>query len=106
MTPRALPAPDPAPQVAARPSRAAAGGYVVLVSSQRTEADAQASSRALQAKYPAVLGSRRPTITRADLGEKGIFFRTQVGPFAAVEEAGEMCNSLKAAGGQCIVLRN
>ena len=108
VTPRALPAPGPAPQVAARPATesAEAGGYVVQVSSQRTEADAQASYRALQAKYPAVLGSRRPTIKRADLGEKGIFFRTQVGPFAAVEEAGEMCNSLKAAGGQCIVLRN
>jgi cell division septation protein DedD len=106
VTPRALPAPGPAPQVAARPASAEAGGYVVQVSSQRTEADAQASYRALQAKYPAVLGSRRPTIKRADLGEKGIFFRAQVGPFAAAEEAGKMCNSLKAAGGQCIVQRN
>ena len=105
-TPRALPAPGPAPQVAARSASAEAGGYVVQVSSQRTEADAQAWYRALQAKYPAVLGSRRPTIKRADLGEKGIFFRTQVGPFASAEEAGKMCNSLKAAGGQCIVQRN
>ena len=102
VTPRAL----PASQIAARPASAKAGGYVVQVSSQRTEADAQAWYRALQAKYPAVLGSRRPTIKRADLGEKGIFFRTQVGPFAAAEEAGKMCNSLKAAGGQCIVQRN
>ena len=106
VTPRALPAPGPASQIAARPASAKAGGYVVQVSSQRTEADAQAWYRALQAKYPAVLGSRRPTIKRADLGEKGIFFRTQVGPFAAAEEAGKMCNSLKAAGGQCIVQRN
>ena len=106
VTPRALPAPGPASQIAARPASAKAGGYVVQVSSQRTEADAQAWYRALQAKYPAVLGSRRPTIKRADLGEKGIFFRTQVGPFASAEEAGKMCNSLKAAGGQCIVQRN
>ena len=105
-TPRALPAPGPAPQVAARPASAEAGGYMVQVSSERTQAHAQASYRALQAKYPAVLWSRRPTIKRADLGEKGIFFRTQVGPFASAEEAGKMCNSLKAAGGQCIVQRN
>ena len=105
-TPRALPALGPAPQVAARPASAEAGGYMVQVSSERTQAHAQASYRALQAKYPAVLGSRRPSIKRADLGEKGIFFRTQVGPFAAAEEAGKMCNSLKAAGGQCIVQRN
>jgi hypothetical protein len=106
VTPGALLAPGPTPQVAARPASAKAGGYVVQVSSQRTEADAQAWYRALQAKYPAVLGSRRPTMKRADLGEKGIFFRTQVGPFAAAEEAGKMCKSLKAAGGQCIVQRN
>jgi hypothetical protein len=99
VTPRALSTPGQAPQVGA-------GGYVVQVSSQRTESGAQASYRALQAKYPAVLGSRRPTIKRADLGEKGIFFRTQVGPFAGAKQADEMCNSLKAAGGQCIVQRN
>jgi hypothetical protein len=103
-SPRALPTPGQAPQVGARPAHEA-GGYVVQVSSQRTESEAQAYYRALQAKYPTVLGSRRPTIKRADLGEKGIFFRTQVGTFAAAKEAGEMCNSLKAAGGQCIVQR-
>jgi hypothetical protein len=106
VTPRALPARGPARQVAARPASAEARGYVVQVSSERTQAHAQASYRALQAKYPAVLGSHRLTIKRADLGEKGIFFRTQVGPFASAEEAGKMCNSLKAAGGQCIVQRN
>jgi cell division septation protein DedD len=106
VTPRTPPALGPAPQVSGHPASAEAGGYVVQVSSERTEAYAQASYRTLQAKYPAVLGSRRPTIKRADLGKKGIFFRTQVGPFAAADEAGRLCNSLKAAGGQCIVQRN
>ncbi len=55
-----------------KPRRAAAGGggYLVQVSSQRNEADAQASYRALQGKFPAVLGSRSPVIKRADLGER------------------------------------
>ena len=35
-------------------------GYVVQVSSQRSESDAQASFRALQTKFPSVLGSRSP----------------------------------------------
>jgi len=34
----------------------------------RTEADAQASYRSLQGKFPNVLGSRAPLIKRADLG--------------------------------------
>ena len=82
------------------------GGYMVQISSQRSEADAQASYRAMQSKFPNVLGSQSPSIRRADLGEKGIYYRALVGPFAAAEEAGQLCNSLKSAGGQCVVQRN
>ena len=40
------------------PAAASGGGYLVQVSSQKNEADAQASYRALQGKFPSVLGSR------------------------------------------------
>jgi hypothetical protein len=82
------------------------GGYLVQVSSQRNEADAQASYRALQGKFPAVLGSRSPLIKRADLGEKGVYYRAMVGPFGSPDEASQFCGSLKSAGGQCVVQRN
>jgi hypothetical protein len=95
------PAQPPAPS-----SGASGGGYVVQVSSQRNEADAQASYKALQGKFPAVLGSREPLIKRADLGEKGVYYRAMVGPFATPEEASQFCGSLKTAGGQCVVQRN
>jgi hypothetical protein len=85
---------------------AATGGYMVQITSQRSEADAQASYRALQSKYPDVLGSREASIRRADLGEKGIYYRAMVGPFGAPEDAGKFCSSLKSAGGQCVVQRN
>ena len=49
--------------------------YVVQLSSQKTEAEAQASFRSLQAKFPSELGSRQPLIRRADLGSKGVFYR-------------------------------
>jgi hypothetical protein len=91
-----------APAAASSPS----GGYMVQVSSQRSEADAQASYRAIQSKFPNVLGSHSASIRRADLGERGIYFRALVGPFAAAEEAGQLCSSLKSAGGQCVVQRN
>ena len=84
----------------------AGGGYVVQVSSQRSEADAQASFRALQGKFPAVLGSHDPLIKRADLGEKGVYYRAMVGPFGTSEEASQFCGNLKSAGGQCVVQRN
>jgi hypothetical protein len=91
------------------PAPAASGGgagYVVQISSQRSEADAQASYRALQGKFPSVLGSRPPLIKRADLGEKGVYYRAMVGPFASSDEATQVCGNLKTAGGQCVVQKN
>jgi hypothetical protein len=93
---------SPAPAV----SNGAAAGYVVQVSSQRSEADAQASYRALQGKFPSVLGSRAALIKRADLGDKGVYYRAMVGPFGSSEEAAQVCGNLKTAGGQCVVQKN
>jgi len=95
-------------KVASRSSPAApAGAYVVQVSAQRTEAEAMSSYRAIQQKYPAVLGSREANIRRVDLGDRGgIFYRAQVGSFATSEQATAFCDNLKATGVQCIVQRN
>ena len=81
-------------------------GYSVQVTSQRSEGEAQTAFRALQAKYPNQLSGRAPIIRRADLGDKGTFYRALVGPFASAEEAAGLCSGLKAAGGTCIVQRN
>ncbi len=83
-----------------------AGAYNVQVSSQRSEAEAQAAFRSLQAKFPNLLGGRQLIIRRADLGSKGIYFRAQVGPFADNSQANDFCGSLKAAGAQCLIQRN
>ena len=88
------------------PVPASSGGYVVQVSSERSDSEAQASFKTLQSRYPAVLGGRSPLIRRVDLGDKGIVYRTQVGPFDTVDQAKQLCGSLKAVGGHCIVQRN
>jgi hypothetical protein len=88
------------------PSASSGGGYLVQVSSQKNEADAHASYRVLQGKYPSVLGSRSPVIRRADLGGKGVYYRAMVGPFGSREEALQLCGSLESAGGKCVVQRN
>jgi hypothetical protein len=85
---------------------ASSGGYAVQLSSQGSEAEAQSSFRALQVKYPNLLGGREPIVRRADLGEKGIYYRAMVGPFASREQATDLCSNLKAAGGSCIVQKN
>lgn len=113
LSPQAAPAPaaparvaNNAPQQIAPAPAAASGSYMVQIASQRSESEASASFRALQGKYPSVLGSRSPTIKKADLGDKGIYYRAMVGPFGSSEDAAQMCGSLKSAGGSCVVQRN
>jgi hypothetical protein len=102
---------QPAPQRAAPvrntavPAAAVAGGYSVQVTSQRSEGEAQSAFAALQAKFPGVLGGRQAVIRRADLGDKGVYYRAQV-PFGSQGEAADFCASLKSAGGQCVIQRN
>ena len=91
----------------APPAPAASGAYVVQVSAQRTEAEAQLllSGAAVEiserARQP-----RRQHPARRSRRQGRLFFRAQVGPFATSEQANTFCNSLKDAGGQCIVQKN
>jgi hypothetical protein len=97
-----------APQAAApAPAVSNVGsGTFVQVSSQRSEAEAQSAFRGLQAKFPTQLGGRDLLVHKADLGAKGTYYRAVVGPFTNPAEAAELCSSLKAAGGQCLIQKN
>jgi len=96
----------PASETASAAPATSGGGYAVQVSSHRSEQEAQSSFRALQAKYPNLLGGRQPIIRRADLGAKGIYYRAMVGPFDSADQATDLCTNLKAAGGGCLVQKN
>lgn len=108
--PAPTPAPAPEPQVAAAPNPPAttqsppvpAGGMLMQVSSQRTEDAARATFRDLQARYPNILGPYDVNIQRADVPDRGTFYRVRVGPFSA-SDAQRLCDDLKAAGGDCIL---
>ena len=112
LSPQSAPASDPATPTrlaatnSVQKASSAGGGYLVQISSEKNEADAQASYRAMQNKFPAALRSRPPVIKRADLGSKGVYYRTMVGPFGSTEEAAKFCGNLKSAGGQCHIQRN
>jgi hypothetical protein len=97
---------NPPPAAPAAPSAASPGGnYLVQLSSQQSEAEAQSAYRALQSKYPTQLGSRSPVIKRVELPDK-VVYRALVGGFASRDEATQFCVDYKAAGGQCLVPRN
>ena len=94
-----------APSVPATPSAAGSGSYLVSVTSQPSEAEAQASYRALQGKYPSVLGSQSPIVARGNSKSGSVTYRA--GPsFGSQADAAQFCHSYQAAGGQCWVVKN
>jgi hypothetical protein len=105
-TTRTRTATAPAATQSGSQSAGGSGGFLVQLSSQKTEAEATSSFRSLQAKFPNELGGKNPIIRRADLGAKGVFYRTLVGPFASAQEANQFCASYKASGGHCVVPSN
>jgi cell division septation protein DedD len=96
--------PAPARPAAPRAVETGGGGWVVQLSAQKSEAEAQSAFRAAQAKY-SVLSGYQPLIRRKDRGDRGVFYGAQVGPFSQ-GEANQLCESLKNAGSDCFVIKN
>ncbi len=88
----------PAPVVAAP----AENGWMVQLTSQRSESQARSAYDGIKGRFASVLGSKSPSIARADLGDRGVFYRVRVAA-ASRSDADEMCGSLKAQGGDCFV---
>jgi cell division septation protein DedD len=84
----------PAPQ----PTAAAdvpVSGFGIQVASLRSEDSARATWKKLLAAHPDLLGDLNIHIERADLGEKGVYYRLQAGSLASLDEARALCGKLK-----------
>jgi hypothetical protein len=103
--PVAAPAPARTASVAPPAAAGGGGGYMVQISSQRSEAEAQSAFASLQGKYPSQLGGKQAVIRKVELGEKGTYYRAMV-PAGDSAEATQLCNGIKAAGGSCLVQKN
>lgn len=89
--------------VAVAPAAASSGGTsgpFVQVSSSRSEAEAQQSLRNAQSRYSSLLNGGAPYVERADLGQKGIYYRVKL-PTSSLQEATSVCATIKANGGDC-----
>jgi hypothetical protein len=91
-------------QPASRPGTNENGNWVVQLSAQRTEEEAQAAFRAAQAKY-ATLAGHQVLIRKKDQGGRGVFYAAQVGPLTR-DEANGLCNRIKSGGGNCFIQAN
>jgi hypothetical protein len=91
-----------ADQVAALAPAAAGGGWSMQIASQPSEAAAQSSYQDLQRRYGGVLNGHQANIVKAEIAGKGTFWRVRV-PAETREAAIKLCESYKAAGGNCFV---
>lgn len=97
-------APQAAPAKAAAPS-AGAGQYVVQVAARKSQTEALAAFADMQQKYPQLLSGYRPMVQKADLGQRGTWYRLRVGPMGQKTAATKLCDQLRSAGlNSCLVM--
>ena len=90
----------PEPMTAVRGSE-----WVVQVSSTRTQDDAANAWSILKVKFPGLVDGKYADVKRADLGDKGIYYRTRVAGVPDKAAAQSLCNRFKAAGQACFVTK-
>jgi cell division septation protein DedD len=102
--PAAQPAPQQTAALAPQPA-AAPAKYVVQVASKKNQTEALASFADMQQKYPSLLASYKPIVQKADLGDKGVWYRLRIGPIADKSSASKLCSQLKQQGlPDCLVM--
>ncbi len=103
-------APPPKPPAAeapvpSAPVSAADKAFRVQVAALRDEAKAREAWRGLQTKHPDLLGGLNLSVERADLKDKGIYYRVRGGPLPDRAAAVALCEQLKARKVGCLVVK-
>ena len=79
--------------------------YQVQLVAVRSEERAQAAWRGLVKKHDGLLGGLKHDVVRADLGEKGVYYRLRAGPLADKDAANSLCAKLKAMKVGCMAVK-
>jgi hypothetical protein len=91
------------PVAAAKPAAAQqTGGARIQLASVRSEEAARQEWDRIKRANPDLLGNISATSVRADLGEKGVYYRLQTAP---VTDAERVCGELKRRNIGCIIAR-
>jgi cell division septation protein DedD len=98
------PPPPPAANAGAKPGTVT-GVFKVQIAATRDEPAAQKEWERLKHAHADLLGNLSPTVVRADLGDKGIFYRIQAGPVPDQAKAEKLCTDLKKLSIGCIVVK-
>lgn len=105
LPPAQAPQTTPGKPVPLTPAATAATGPLrIQIAATKDEASARAEFARLQKAHADLLGNLSATVVKADLGDKGTFYRIQAGPIADKAQADKLCSQLKPLGIGCIVV--
>ncbi len=99
-SPPVSPAAPPPPVSPPAPSPA---DVVVQLAAYRSEARARSAWTELRRTHPQLLEKLGSRVVRADLGERGVYYRLQAGPFSDRSAASALCERLRERSQGCLV---
>ena len=97
-------APGAQPQLAPAPVFSPNGRFVAQVAALQSQDAVQAAWARLASRAPALFAAARLDVERADLGQRGVYYRVRAGYFADRENVGRFCDRIKAMGQDCIAV--
>ena len=97
--------PGKAPQAPSKPAGARGAGPRLQLGSLRSEEEARQEWERIKHKNADLLGSLSANSIRADLGDRGIYYRLQTAPVADQAAAERICAELKQRSIGCIIAR-
>jgi len=100
--------PAPAPTTRVVPSTSpvftANGPFVAQLAALQSEEAVQPAWRRLASRAPQLFAPAHQDVERADLGQRGVYFRLRAGYFADRPAADRFCDRIKQMGQDCIVV--
>lgn len=80
-------------------------GVQVQIGALPSEAAAEKEWTRLSRRAPALFGDLKPLVSRFERGGQATLFRLRTGPLRDAEAAQAFCDRLRAAGGNCFIVR-
>jgi cell division protein FtsN len=83
---------------------ASSGAYELQIGAYKSQDEAEGAWKAYKFKHPSASGYSED-VRKADLGDKGVWYRLRIGPFPEKAAANDACDKLKADGGACMLAK-
>ncbi len=88
-----------------KPVAAPQKGYAMQLLSSKSKSGVEAAWKKIKGKNGDIVNTLPANIVKADLGDKGIYYRLRLGPVTAGDKAKDICGKLKQRNVGCFIVR-